>query len=141
MQKAVIFYSSRTGTTKQFAEEIANYLGTKNLDVHVSSIDDYKEEALNDATYLLLGCWTSGLFFFLQHPDKAWKNFASRLPKMGPVKSGFFTTYKTLTGSMFRNMQKQLDGKIDGPSIELKSRNGKLADGQKKLLNSFIGEN
>jgi hypothetical protein len=75
----------------------------------------------------------------LQHPEKIWVDFAAKLPSMPEVKVALFTTYKILTGSMFRNMYKQLTGKFAPPSLELKSRNGSLSEKDKQSLDNFIG--
>ncbi len=138
MKKAVIIYNSKTGITKRYAEEMGEYLKAKAIDVQLSSIQEYEKEILNKANYVLLGCWTNGLMFFLQHPEKAWTNFAVELPSMPDAKIALFTTYKILTGSMFKKMYKQLNGKFTFPSLELKSRNGILSEADKKALDNFI---
>jgi hypothetical protein len=74
----------------------------------------------------------------LQHPEKIWVNFAAKLPSMPDVKVALFTTYKILTGSMFRNMYKHLKGKFATPSLELKSRNGLLSEKDKQALENLI---
>jgi flavodoxin len=139
MKKALILYNSKTGTTKKYAQQIAEYLETKKIEPGISSIQEYSVEMLDNADYLLLGCWTSGLMLFLQHPEKVWKDFAAKLPKSLKSKTAFFTTYKLLTGSMFKNMLKELDGKTTLPVTELKSRNGNLSVGDKAALDTFIG--
>ena len=138
MKTAVIIYHSKTGTTRKYAEEIASYLESKGIDVRLSSTQLFKGEILNNADYVFLGCWTNGLMFMLQHPEKAWVDFAAKLPSMPDVKVALFTTYKILTGSMFRNMYKQLKGKFTAPSLELKSRNGFLSAADKENLDSII---
>ncbi|MCF8363831.1 MAG: flavodoxin domain-containing protein [Prolixibacteraceae bacterium] len=138
MEKAVIIYKSKTGTTKKYAEEIASYVMKKEIEANVMSIQEYSDEVLENADYLLLGCWTSGLMFFLQHPDKDWKAFASKLPHPIKAKTALFTTYKLLTGSMFRNMNRQLNGNVNASLTELKSRNGALSESDKKILDNFI---
>jgi hypothetical protein len=103
------------------------------------SIYDVQSENIEQAEILLLGCWTSGLFFFLQHPDKTWREYAARFPDLNSKKVGFFTTYKTATGSMFRRMFKNLKGRLAEPvSLKMKSRNGKLSDKNKALIKEFI---
>jgi hypothetical protein len=57
---------------------------------------------------------------------------------MQSAKLVFFTTYKILTGSMFRNMYKHLTAKFAAPSLELKSRNGLLSAADKENLDSII---
>ena len=139
MKTAVIIYHSKTGTTKKYAEEIASYLESKGVSTRLSSTQVFRENLLNDADFVFLGCWTSGLMFILQHPEQAWVDFAARLPSMRSAKLVFFTTYKILTGSMFRNMYKHLDGKFSAPSLELKSRNGLLSALDKENLDATIG--
>ena len=138
MKTAVIVYHSKTGTTKKYAEEISDYLKSKGLDTQVTSIQVYSQDMLNNVDYVLFGCWTNGLMVILQHPEKEWVDFAAKLPPMPDVKVALFTTYKILTGSMFRNIYKQLKGKFATPSLELKSRNGSLSEKDKQALENFI---
>jgi flavodoxin len=138
MKKAVIIYNSKTGTTKKYAEEIGAYLKLKELEVNILSIQEYSADILNNVDYLLLGCWTSGLMLFLQHPEKAWNDFATKLPNSIKSKTALFTTYKMLTGSMFNKMRKQLNSRIDSCSTELKSRNGMLSEHDKIVLDNFV---
>lgn len=138
MDRAVILYNSKTGTTKSYAEEIGDYVALKGLDVEISSIQDCSPETAKGADYVLLGCWTKGLMVILQRPDAAWKDFAAKLPPLPNSKLAFFTTYKILTGSMFRNMEKELKGRFAAPSLELKSRNGQLSGGDQVALDDFI---
>jgi flavodoxin len=138
MKTAAIVYHSKTGTTKIYAEEISKYLQSKGVDTQVISIQAYSEDMLNNVDYVLFGCWTNGLMVILQHPEKIWVDFAAKLPSMPDVKVILFTTYKILTGSMFRNMYKQLKGKFATPSLELKSRNGSLSENDKQALADLI---
>ena len=138
MNTAVIIYNSKTGTTKKYAEEISKYLKSKGLDTQVTSIQAYSEDMLNNVDYVLFGCWTNGLMVILQHPEKIWVDFAAELPSTPDVKVALFTTYKILTGSMFRNMSKHLKGKFATPSLELKSRNGLLSKKDKQALENLI---
>jgi flavodoxin len=138
MKKAVIIYNSKTGITKKYAEEIGAYLKLKELEVIILSIQEFRDEILNNVDYLLLGCWTSGLMLFLQHPDKVWNDFAAKLPNTIKTKTALFTTYKMLTGSMFNKMRRKLNGHIDSCLTELKSRNGKLSQSDKIVLDEFI---
>ena len=142
MKRAVILYHSKTGITGNYARQIGKYLGEKDVDVQISSIQGYQynREILEKADYVLLGCWTSGLMVILQHPENVWKDFAAKLPDMPDAKLALFTTYKILTGSMFRNMYKELDGKFTKTSLELKSRNGLLSKADEKGLDDFIGK-
>jgi flavodoxin len=139
MKKAVILYNSKHGTTKKYAEEIGVYLGKKEISTKTVSISDYSDNLITGADYLFLGCWTSGLFFFLQHPEKVWKDFVAKLPKQLPSKIALFTTYKALTGSMFNSMRKELKIAVGSASTELKSRDGSLSQADKLLLDRFIG--
>jgi flavodoxin len=138
MKNALIIYNSKNGTTKNYALEISRYFKHHDVSVSVASIDEYDESMLQNIDYLLLGCWTGGLFFFLQGPNKDWVNFAQRLPVFNNVKVGFFTTYKILTGSMFKNMARQLKGKIEKHVVELKSKDGHFTLDNSIALAEFI---
>ena len=138
MKKAVIIYQSKTGTTMKYAEEMSAYLKTKGIDAQEYSIMQYREGVLDNADYVLLGCWTSGLMVILQHPEKKWGEFAKELPSMPEAKLALFTTYKILTGSMFRNMYKKLKGRFAHPALELKSWDGFLSEKNKQDLDQFI---
>ena len=138
MKKAAIIVNSKTGTTRQYADEISEYLKSKGLDYQVASIQNYSEDMLNDADYVFFGCWTSGLMVILQHPEKIWVEFAANLHSKPDAKVALFTTYKILTGSMFRNMYKHLKGKFATPSLELKSRNGSLSEKDKQALENLV---
>jgi len=76
--------------------------------------------------------------FILQHPDGEWKDFAAKLPSMASTKLIFFTTYKFLTGSMFKNMYRPIKEKFSEPSLVLKSRNGFLSATDKIKLDILI---
>jgi len=138
MKKAAIIVNSKTGTTKKYADEISEYLKSKGLDSRVASIQGYSEDILNDADYVFFGCWTNGLMVILQHPEKIWVEFVTDLPSKPNAKVALFTTYKILTGSMFRNMYKHLKGNFAAPSLELKSRNGSLSEEDKQALENLI---
>jgi len=138
MKKAAIIVNSKTGTTSKYADEISEYLNSKGLDSQIASIQDHREDMLNDADYVFFGCWTSGLMVILQHPEKIWVEFAANLRSKPDAKIALFTTYKILTGSMFRNMYKHLKGKFAAPSLELKSRNGSLSEMDKQALENLI---
>jgi flavodoxin len=138
MKQAVILYHSKTGTTKKYAEQISDYLEEKAIEVRLSSIQDFREEILKDVDYLFLGCWTKGLMVLFQHPDAIWKGFAARLPLLRDVNLALFTTYKILTGSMFKNMAQELDEKSIRPALELKSRDGLLSQSDQCALDGFL---
>jgi flavodoxin len=138
MKKAAIIVNSKTGTTHNYAEVISQYLQSKGLETQVSSVQAYHEDMLENVDYVLLGCWTNGLMVLLQHPEQKWVDFAAKLPSMPDAKVALFTTYKILTGSMFRNMAKYLKGKFTVPSLELKSRDGSLSEKDVQALDRFI---
>ena len=138
MKKAVIIFHSKTGITRRYAEETEDYLRSKGLEVTSRSVKSYRKGECDDADYLLLGCWTSGLMIMLQHPDSEWKDFAKDFEGSSQAKTLLFTTYKLLTGSMFRNMLSTVEGKIKTPSAEIKSRTGSLSENDRKILDNFI---
>ena len=134
MTTAAIVYHSRTGTTRQFAEEIGDYLAEIGVETRVESVQDCDAASLAGTDLLLLGCWTSGLFVVLQHPEESWVEFARRLPRVDHARTALFTTYTLATGSMFRRMRGHLAGKVGPIELELKSRDGHLQDGHRRAL-------
>ncbi|MCX6164886.1 MAG: flavodoxin domain-containing protein [Ignavibacteriae bacterium] len=128
MKKALIIYNSKKGTTKKFGEEIGYYLNSKKINSKIIPIYDFNENEINEYNYIFLGCWTSGLFICMQHPQQDWIEFSKKLPNLKNKKVGLFTTYKFATGSMFSKMKVHLKSKIDNISLELKSRSGVLSE-------------
>ncbi len=137
MKKALVVYRSHSGVTRGYAQEIGAYLAGKGLEVKVASVGeaDFAEAAAAD--YLLLGCWTSGLFVVLQHPDEPWLAFVRQMAPAPKPRLALFTTYKLATGSQFSKMRRALAGKTAEPSLELKSRNGRLSDADRAALDRF----
>jgi flavodoxin len=138
MKQAIIIYHSNTGTTKRYGEAIGEYLNGKGCETQMTSTDVFREEMLDGADYIFFGCWTSGLMIMLQKPEKSWVEFAEKLPKKHDAKVALFTTYKILTGSMFRNMSRELKGKFATPTLELKSRDPSLSKRNRQDLDCFI---
>jgi flavodoxin len=138
MKTAAVVYRSRTGKTRRFGEEIARYLRTQGVEAQVSSVGDCDMSQLATVDYLLLGCWTNGLLVILQHPDEPWLAFARDLPPITRARVGLFATYQYLTGSMFAKMRDALTGKAPAASLELKSRNGRLSERDKRALDQFV---
>ncbi|MBN2481341.1 MAG: flavodoxin domain-containing protein [Bacteroidales bacterium] len=139
MKKALVIYQSRTGITRRFGQEIGQYLSSKGLDVKVIPIQEYSPGITDEADVVLLGCWTAGWMVMLQSPDRHWIRFTKQLTDLRDKKVALFTTYKLLTGRMFDKMREHLAGKIDDGAPELKSRNGRMSDSLKHLIDSFIG--
>ncbi len=133
-----VLYESRTGTTKKMADNIAAYLKEKDINADVDSIDDANKEKISNADILFLGCWTHGLMILLQHPVKKWVKFTSSLDNLENKKVVLFTTYKLLDGSMFRKMEKALEGKNTNTVAHLKTKFGKLNDTIKEKLNTIL---
>ncbi len=137
---ATIIYHSKRGTTQKFAAEIAFYLKSRGIETKVTSITKFKAEDMDGADFIFFGCWTSGLFLILQHPEKEWVEFINKLPKNLSAKTALFTTYKVRTGSMFSNMKKYLKLKTQEASLLLQSRNGELSELNKDLISQLIDE-
>mgnify|MGYP006275787145 CR=1 FL=1 len=135
---AFILYNSKHGTTKGYAESISHFLDENKVANKVAAIDNFNEEDINNADVVFLGSWTSGLFFFGQHPDKKWKDFVSSLPDMKDKQVNLFTTYKLLTGSMFRKMQESLQEKVNNHQFTFKSKSKKLTPEDINKLNQII---
>jgi len=138
MKYIVIIYHSKTGRTRTFAEELERYLKTKETEVIKTDLEDFKDVMLENAGYIFFGCWTHGLFLIMQHPDKEWKEFAEKMHGKLEVKTALFTTYKFLTGSMFKNMIKYLNNKFDKPTLYLKSKNTNLSEKDKLKIDEFL---
>ena len=77
-KKAAIIYHSKRGKTQKYAAEIAFYLKKKGIETNVISIQKFKNNDIAGVDYIFFGCWTSGLFLFLQHPEKEWIQFENR---------------------------------------------------------------
>ncbi len=138
MKKALIVYRSRKGQTRKYGEEIGRYLREKGLESVVMDIVELKAEHLKDISHLLVGCWTSGLYLILQHPDRVWVNAVKAVIFPEKVKTGLFTTYKLATGSMFKAMKKHVPV-LQGKTIpEWKSKNGLLSGSDKEGLDRFV---
>jgi flavodoxin len=136
--KAVVVYRSHSGVTRRYGEEIAAALARRGIQASVISVGDCDFATLAEADYLLLGCWTSGLFFVLQHPDEPWLAFVRDMPEVRGARVGLFTTYKLVTGSQFPRMRAALEGKTNPAELELKSRNGHLSTADERALENFI---
>lgn len=141
MKKAIIIYHSKTGTTRKFGEKIQEYLVDSNIDSTIKSIEEVVILDFFDFDYVFLGCWTHGLLFFLQHPEKCWVDFAKKLHSLGRRDTILFTTYKFRTGTMFKEMKKHIKAEPDAQILELKSRNGELDEQIKTKLSNLIKSN
>jgi flavodoxin len=138
VSKAVVVYRSHTGVTRRYGEEIGAWLAKRGVQVSVASVGDCDFATLADADYLFIGCWTSGLFVMLQHPDEPWLAFVRDMPVTMRPRVALFTTYKLVTGSQFPKMRAALAGKTNSPALEIKSRNGHLSAADEKALESFL---
>lgn len=138
MKKALIIYHSKTGTTKKYGFAIRDFLLCQGIEAKAIPIQNFVPEDLNNTEIILLGCWTSGLFIMMQHPDKEWVEFAQKLPDLNVKKIGLFTTYKLLTGSMFASMNKHLKTKSAKIGLTLKSRSINLSEQNKLKLKTFV---
>jgi flavodoxin len=139
VKKAVVVYRSHSGVTRRYGEEIAAHLRDRGVEVTVVSVGECDFNSLAKADYLLLGCWTSGLFAVLQHPDEPWLAFVRDMPPTMEPRVALFTTYKLVTGSQFPRMRAALAGKTRVPELELKARGSTLSSADKSALDRFIG--
>ena len=138
MKKAIVVYRSHSGVTRRYGDEIAEHLRKRGLAAAVVSVGECDFASLADADYLLLGCWTSGLFVIRQHPDEPWLAFVRDMPETKRPKVALFTTYKLATGSQFAKMRAALAGKTRAPELELKARGSALSEGDRAALDRFI---
>ncbi len=139
MTTAAVVYRSATGTTRRLAEELGAHLESRGLVATVQSVGDADPRSVADADVVLLGCWTSGLFVILQHPDEPWLAFVRDLPSLGRARVGLFTTYKLATGSMFARMRVALAPTGARVGLELKSRDGTLSAAGRRALDELVG--
>lgn len=138
--KALIVYNSKKGKTAHYARNIAMHLWKNGFSISLCSTDDYTEEKIADCDLLVTGCWTSGWFVINQYPNKLWRNFAKKLPKALPENIILFTTYKFRTGSMFRNMKKQLNMSSVKNVYKMKSKTGILTNDEMSMLDEISKE-
>jgi flavodoxin len=139
MRTAAIVYRSRTGTTRRFAEEIGAHLRTRGIQSVVASVGEADPGELAMVDFVLLGCWTNGLFVVMQHPDQPWIDFVREIPTLDGPRVALFATYRLLTGSMFAKMRGELVGKAGEITLELKSRDGRLTYHGRRALDRFAG--
>jgi flavodoxin len=133
--KALVVYHSKTGTTEKMASQIAAHLAENKIDVKLSSIKEVSHNDIEQADRIYLGTWTDGYMIFGQKPEKEWLKFSRNLPIGIRKRTTLFTTYKLMTGSMFKNMRRELSYR--GIKVEpnaLKSKTGELTDIQKQIL-------
>ncbi len=140
MSRAVVVYRSHSGVTRRYGEDIGAFLAQHGVQASVASVGDCDFATLADADYLLLGCWTSGLFVVMQHPDEPWLAFVRDMPALSTSRPrvALFTTYKLRTGSQFPKMRAALTGRTATPSLELQSRSGHLSPADERALQQFL---
>jgi flavodoxin len=138
VKRAIVVYRSHSGVTRGYGEEIGRFLTEHGVAAQVVSVGECDFATLADADYLFLGCWTSGLFVVMQHPDVPWMAFVRDMPSTPGPKVALFTTYKLLTGSQFPKMRSALGTKTAAPSLELKSRDGHLSGADRQALEQFL---
>lgn len=141
MKNALILFNSKTGTTEKLSNDIARMLGSLGVTAQVLPLNQINHEQLAKADLVFLGSWTNGFFFFGQHPDKLWNELVKDLKLSDKQKLCFFTTYKVLTGSMFRKMKSTVEHPETLIAPEIKSRNGKLSSADEILLTDMILKN
>jgi flavodoxin len=138
VKKAIVVYRSHSGVTRRYGDEIAAFLIARGVAAQVVSVGECDMATLADADYLLLGCWTSGLFVVRQHPDEPWLAFVREMPATPRPRVALFTTYQLRTGGQFLKMRAALTGKTASPQLELKSRNGHLSAADERSLEQFL---
>ncbi len=136
---AAVVYRSRTGTTRRYAEAIGAHLRSRGIETRVISTAEQDLAPLAEVDFLLLGCWTNGLFVILQHPDEPWLAFVRDLPPLRRPKVALFTTYRLLTGSMFDRMAAALGPTGARVDLHLRSRDGTLSAAGRDALDRFLG--
>ena len=138
MKQALIIFKSKNGKTKKYAEKIGCYFNSLHIEATVISIENYNKDLLLGADYVFLGCWTQGTLLLNQRPEKSWIDFVKSLKLHKNQKVVLFTTYRILAGSMFKNMKKHLFQDEERVIMELKSKDCKLSEDDKKRLLEFL---
>jgi flavodoxin len=140
MKKAVVVYRSHSGVTRRYGEAIAAFLKERGVAADVVSVGECQMASLATADFLLLGCWTSGLFVIAQHPDEPWLAFVRDMPVLTEPQPrvALFTTYKLRTGSQFARMRAALAGKTAAPQLQLQSRDGRLSAADRQALERYL---
>jgi flavodoxin len=138
MNKALIIYHSKTGTTRKMGQEIARICKESDIESKVIPIDAFTKKDLAKVDFLFLGCWTHGHLVFNQHPEKEWVEFADKLPEIRNKKIVLFTTYKVATGSMFRKMKAHLKCDSTSVKLKLKSRNSRIKEKDVLRLKQYL---
>lgn len=138
MKRAIVIYHSKTGITRNLAQQISVYIQEKHIETFCIPVEKYQEGMLRGTDYLLLGCWTKGLMVAFQKPDNDWCRFALKASVPDNTKVLLFATYKISAGSMFKKMAKHINhaGDVSYPTV--KSRNGNLSKKDKSVINEFI---
>jgi len=139
MTQVLILHHSRTGITAAYAETIAATLSEQGVATRVLPLYQASKISIDDYDTLFIGCWTSGLMVLGQHPEKSWVSGIQQLPALAGKQIILFTTYKILTGSMFRKMKQHLPADASVNSIVFKSRNGQLNSSDRAVLKQLIG--
>jgi flavodoxin len=138
MNRALVLYNSKTGTTERFAGELGEFLSSQGITAKVTSIFKFEQQDLDGIDFVFLGCWTSGLMVVFQRPERTWIEFARTLPDLGNKRIALFTTYALATGSMFDQMKKHIKYGRQHINVELKSRDGHLTAHHREQVQSFL---
>ncbi len=104
-------YCTKTGITKQAAENIAALLKEKGHNCTVTTVEDADVDKIAAADLIITGCWTAGLFFILGHPVGPWKEFVSKLPDLKGKSVAVYCTYKLRIGPMLKKMTGLINSK------------------------------
>jgi hypothetical protein len=124
MKRALVLFHSRRGTTASYGQEIEGELLQNG--VEATAIPLYSAETVDTTE--------ADTLFFNQHPEKDFISYVQKLPDLGDKKVVLFTTYKILTGSMFRMMSKYLPGNPEVSHIKMRSRSGRLSNDDRGRL-------
>ncbi len=138
MKKALIVFQSKNSSTRQFGEEIAQFLIKRGLVAELIPINNFEPNKLKEADYLLVSGWKNGSLFSASQPDSEWMNFVNSLPTLDGIKTALFTNSKLFTGRMIKKMKKYLTGKINDVEFTFNSSNGSLSISDQMSINEFI---
>lgn len=135
----VCIYESRTGTTRQLADNIAMAAHDRGADrVVVRDVDDVDLKELAEADLVFVGTWVDGVIVAGHRPGGAGK--FNDLPNLWNKKVATYCTYAVYPGSALR----QLSGLLASKGAEIvasqKFKRGRLDKGVDEFVATAMDE-
>jgi flavodoxin len=106
--KVSIVYSTKTGRTKKASQQIHELLSQKGHTCELQNIKSADPESVLASDIIIIGCWTAGLIYILQHPQKEYFCFLKKISDLSQKKIILFCTYKIAIGKMLDKMARPI---------------------------------